>query len=49
VKCFDHINLAEAPLEGIAYSSDRQTFVMIGTIINSVVIKGLYLFWRTSF
>jgi len=44
VKRFDYIKLAEAPFKNVAHCNDRQTFVMIAPIPNSVVIEGLFFF-----
>ena len=49
MKRFDYIELAEAPFKNVAHCNDRQTFVMITLIPNSVVIESLFFFWRPNF
>jgi len=49
VKRFDYIKLAEAPFKNVAHCNDRETFVMIAPIPNSVLIEGLFFFWRPNF
>jgi len=49
VKRFDKLQLAEPPFNSFAYSSDRQTFVMITRYPLSVVIKDPCLFLKVQF
>jgi len=48
-KRFDYIELAEAPFKNVAHCNDWQTFLMITPIPNSVLIVGLFFFWRPNF